>query len=157
MLHAIMGLLDNSPHISSYVSWWVAWLGIYISSDKFPALEIGLAIWDKILRAHIATAEDLEFLDTPVHIHVHVVTMYKYKTIKMVLIESVRQNYSFTHIILYEMLLMWDYSAVGLVNFQIRKLLLKLRVHHSGKFAPRENNQLAIQYITNKTFNLTIW
>ena len=37
------------------------------------------------------TAENLEFLDIPVHIHVHVVTMYKYKAIMMVLIVSVQQ------------------------------------------------------------------
>ena len=37
------------------------------------------------------TAEDLEFLDTPVYIHVHVVTMHEYKTIMMVLIESLQQ------------------------------------------------------------------
>ena len=37
------------------------------------------------------TAEDFEFLDTPVHIHVHVVTIHKYKTIMTVLIASVLQ------------------------------------------------------------------
>ena len=41
------------------------------------------------------TAEDLEFLDTPVYIHVHVVTMHEYKTIMMVLIGSLQKNYSF--------------------------------------------------------------
>ena len=37
------------------------------------------------------TAENLEFLDTPVHIHVHVVTMHEYKSILTVLIKSVQQ------------------------------------------------------------------
>ena len=37
------------------------------------------------------TVEDLEFLDAPVHIHVHAVTMHKYKTIIMVLIANIRQ------------------------------------------------------------------
>ena len=49
------------------------------------------------------TAENPEFLDTPVHIHVHihvhVVTMHKYKTIMTVLIVSVYMtNYGFTHV-----------------------------------------------------------
>ena len=36
--------------------------------------------------------ENLEFLDTPVHIHIHVVTMHECKTIMMtVLIVSVQQ------------------------------------------------------------------
>ena len=37
------------------------------------------------------TVENLEFLDTPVHIHVHMVTMHGYKVIMMVLIADVRQ------------------------------------------------------------------
>ena len=37
------------------------------------------------------TAENCEFLDTPVHIHIHVVTMHEYKTIMTVFIVSVRQ------------------------------------------------------------------
>ena len=38
------------------------------------------------------TAENLEFLDTPVHIHVQVATMHEYKTIIMtVLIVSIQQ------------------------------------------------------------------
>ena len=38
------------------------------------------------------TAENLEFLDTPIHtLHVHVVTMHEHKKIMMVLIVSVRQ------------------------------------------------------------------
>ena len=32
------------------------------------------------------TAENLEFLDTSVHIHVHVVPMYEYKTIIMMVL-----------------------------------------------------------------------
>ena len=35
------------------------------------------------------TAVDLEFLDILVYIHVHVVTMHEYKTIKRVFIASV--------------------------------------------------------------------
>ena len=37
------------------------------------------------------TVEDHEFLDTPVHGHIHVVTMHKWKTIKRVLITLVQQ------------------------------------------------------------------
>ena len=37
------------------------------------------------------TVEDHEVLDTPVHVHVHVVTMHKWKIIVMVLITHVRQ------------------------------------------------------------------
>ena len=42
---------------------------------------------------HIATyaVEDLEFLDTPVHIDIHVVTLHEYDTIMTVLIVSVQQ------------------------------------------------------------------
>ena len=35
-------------------------------------------------------AEDLEFLDTSAHIYMYVMTMYEYKTIKMVLIVIVQ-------------------------------------------------------------------
>ena len=37
------------------------------------------------------TVENLEFLGTPVHIHVHMMTMHKYKTIMTELIASVQQ------------------------------------------------------------------
>ena len=48
---------------------------------------------DKIIlwSFHTHTAKNHEFLDTPVHIHVHVVTMHEYKTIMMVLIANVQQ------------------------------------------------------------------
>ena len=39
---------------------------------------------------YVATAEDLEFLDTLVHIHMHVLTMHEHKTIMTVLIVSVQ-------------------------------------------------------------------
>ena len=38
------------------------------------------------------TEEDLEFLDTSVCIHMHVVTIYKYKNIMTILIVNARQN-----------------------------------------------------------------
>ena len=38
--------------------------------------------------------ENVEFLDTPVHLHVHVVTMHEYKTI----IYQCTTSYGFTHI-----------------------------------------------------------
>ena len=41
------------------------------------------------------TAENLEFLDTPVHIHVHMVTIHEYKTIMTV---PTVTNYGFTHV-----------------------------------------------------------
>ena len=49
------------------------WLGAYIASDKCPVPE-------KLDSLCLYIAEDLELLDTPVHIHVHVVTMHEYKT-----------------------------------------------------------------------------
>ena len=67
------------------------WLGAYTASDKRPAVEKGPVIRDQILCAHIYTAENLEFLDTPVHIHIHVLTMHDYKIIMTVLIVSVGQ------------------------------------------------------------------
>ena len=67
------------------------WPVAYTASDKRPAVEKGPVIRDQILCAHIYTAENLEFLDTPVHIHIHVVTMHEYKTIMVVLIVSVQQ------------------------------------------------------------------
>ena len=67
------------------------WLGAYTASDKRPAVEKGPVIRDQILCAHIYTAENLEFLDTPVHIHIHVVTMHEYKTIMVVLIVNLQQ------------------------------------------------------------------
>ena len=45
-------------------------------------------------------AENLEFLDTLVHIHVYMVTMHEYKTTMTVLIVS---DYGFTHVALYKM------------------------------------------------------
>ena len=40
----------------------------------------------------LCTAENLaiEFFDTPVHIHIHMVTMHEYRTIMMVAIYSLR-------------------------------------------------------------------
>ena len=59
-----------------------------IASYKCPAPVKG----PPILFLHILyTAENVEFLDTPVHIHVHVVTMHEYKTIMMLLIVGVQQ------------------------------------------------------------------
>ena len=43
------------------------------------------------------TAETLQFSDTPVHIHVHVVTMHKYKIIDGTQCECTT-NYGFTHV-----------------------------------------------------------
>ena len=64
------------------------------------------------------TVEDLEFLNTPVHIHIHVVTIHECKTVMMVPIVSVRQikvlpvNINFvrnvTHV---------RFSVVGHMNF----------------------------------------
>ena len=59
------------------------------------------------------TEENLEFLDTPVHTHVHVVTMHEYNTIMTVHIASVWQITVLPMQALYEMSLTW----VGLVNF----------------------------------------
>ena len=44
--------------------------------EKGPAIEI---------------TENLEFLDTPIHIHIHVLTMHDYKIIMTVLVVSVGQ------------------------------------------------------------------
>ena len=53
----------------------MSWLGAYTASNKCPVLEKGPLIRDYILCVHIlGSAEDLGFLDTSVHIHVHVVT-----------------------------------------------------------------------------------
>ena len=38
------------------------------------------------------TVEDHKVLDTPVHVHVHAVTMHKWKIVMMVLITHVRQT-----------------------------------------------------------------
>ena len=46
---------------------------------------------DFLCTGHSYTAEGLEFLDTPLHIHVHVVTIHECKVIMMVLIVSVRE------------------------------------------------------------------
>ena len=43
------------------------------------------------LCTYVYALENLEVIDTPVHIHVHVVTMHEHKPIMMVLIASVRQ------------------------------------------------------------------
>ena len=98
MPDAVVGLLDNSAHISIYRiatwhtrPWRVAWPGAYIASKKRPAPKKSPAIRDLIFCAHSYTAEGLEFLDTPLHIHVHVVTIHECEIIMMVLIASVRE------------------------------------------------------------------
>ena len=65
MLHAIMDLLDNSAHIDSQVP-----LGAYTASNKCPVPEIDPR-QDSLCTY---TTEGLEFLDTLVHIHVHMMT-----------------------------------------------------------------------------------
>ena len=66
------------------------------------------------------TAENLEFLDSPVHIHVHGVTMNKYKT-----------HVSFVQ------------NVTHMRFFSSRASeFLNQENFHSGKFAPRENNLL---------------
>ena len=50
-------------------------------------------------------AENFDFLDTPVHIHAHVLTMHKYKTILIVLIVRVQQITILPMQALYEILL----------------------------------------------------
>ena len=57
------------------------------------------------------TLENLEFLDTPVHIHVHMATTHEYKT---VLIASVR---GFAHVSFVQNVTHVRFSVVGLVNF----------------------------------------
>ena len=84
MVHAIVGLLDNSAHID-IVMWHtqpqqLAWPDAYIASNKHPAPDKGLANM-RLDSLCTYTMEDPEFLDTPIHIHVHVTTMQKYKTI----------------------------------------------------------------------------
>ena len=57
MLHAIVGLLDNSAHIDSYMAhdhgkwcgWALSYIAIHTASDKHPEPEKGLAIQDQIL------------------------------------------------------------------------------------------------------------
>ena len=49
------------------------------------------------------------------------------------------------------MLLTWDFSIVELMNFQFKKILLKLK-HHLGKFAARENNPLYSTYVCLKCY-----
>ena len=75
----------------------------------------------------------------------HVVTMHEYKIIMTVLIESIQQlmvlyNYTTLYEILCKLCTKYcSCEVVRLVNFsKLGKFLLKLRVHHSGKFAPRE-------------------
>ena len=68
----------------------------------------------------IYTAENLEFLDTPVHIHVHGMTMHEYKT-HVTFVRNV------TH--------------MKFFNSRTREFLNQENFH-SGKFAPRENNPL---------------
>ena len=61
-----MGLLDNSAHMDSQVP-----LGAYTASNKCPVLEEIDPRQDSLCTY---TTEGLEFLDTLVHIHVHVMT-----------------------------------------------------------------------------------
>ena len=42
------------------------------------------------------------------------------------------------------MSLTWDFLVVGIMNFYNEKIS---RVHHSGKFAPRENSPLYGSYL----------
>ena len=128
MLYAIVGLLDNSTHIDSYVAYtmniciynheeWLGWVlklqAIMLSARKgFSHIRLGSLCK--------YTAEDLEFLDTPVHIHV--VTMHKYKTEDcnddLYTHCKCTTNYSFIHVNLYECCSCEIFQLVaGLVNF----------------------------------------
>ena len=62
-------------------------LGAYTASNKCPMLERVQPYETRFLCTY--TAKNLEFFDTLVHIHVHMVTMHEYKTIMMVLIVSI--------------------------------------------------------------------
>ena len=67
------------------------WPDVYTASDKRPALEKAghTRLYTDSLCTY--TAENLELLDTPVHIHVHVMAMHEYEAIITVLIVSIRQ------------------------------------------------------------------
>ena len=90
MLHAIVDLLDNSTY---HTDSCMAYIGSWRVAQQALILQVtcarkgfGHARLDSLC---IYTVEHSEFLDIPIHIHVHVVTMHKYKTIMTVLIASV--------------------------------------------------------------------
>ena len=98
-----------------------SWPSAYTANNKHPVLEMGGHMRLDSLWTYIATAENLEFLDTPVHIHAHMVTMHKN------LIQDYNDrthcncttNYDFIHayVSFVQMLLTCDVSIVGLKNF----------------------------------------
>ena len=69
----------------------MAWPGAHTASDKCPDAQKQVWLYETRFSLWTYTVEDLEFLDIPVHVHMHVVTMHEYKTIMTVLFTSVRQ------------------------------------------------------------------
>ena len=68
----------------------MAWqsAGAYTASDKCPVPKKGVDTPEWILCVQMVVT-DREFLVAPVHLHVHVVTLHKWKTIMMVFIVRV--------------------------------------------------------------------
>ena len=93
MLHAIVGLLDNSAHIDSFVSW----PDTHTASNKHARNRSGHTRQDSLCTY---TVEDFKFLDTLVHIYVCVMTIHRHKTI--IYNDSTHcermTNYGFTHV-----------------------------------------------------------
>ena len=71
MLRAIVGLLDNSVHIDSFVPWPDA----YTASNKRARNRSSHTRQDSLCTY---TVEDFEFLDILVHIYVHIMTIHKH-------------------------------------------------------------------------------
>ena len=120
-------------------SWKLSYYSsIILSFLLFPKLYRNICLtptWPYETRffVHIILWSILSFyIDTHVHIHIHVVLIVRVWQIMVLSMYAA----------LYEMLLMWDFSVLELVNFLFRKISGKAKTHHSGKFAPRENKPL---------------
>ena len=91
MLHAIVGLLDDLAYIDSYVTYTTMESGLArrLYCKRLTPCSRNGSGHTRLDFLYTYTVEDLEFLDTPVHIHLGVVTMHEYKIIMIVLIASV--------------------------------------------------------------------
>ena len=106
MLHAIMGLLDNSAHIDSQVP-----LGAYLYCQRLMLCARNRSKTRFLVHIYYGGS------GVPRHSCTYTCAcddMHEHKTIMTVFIASVQLLPMQT---LYEMSLMWDFSVVGLVNF----------------------------------------
>ena len=81
---------------------------------------------------------DREFLDAPVHVHMHVVTMYKWKTNYDDTHHTCTTKYSFTHVNFVQNVAHLRFFSSWACEFLNWKISAEAKDSLFGKFAPKE-------------------